>query len=217
MPAINYIYIAVILIAFLSSLISFRLDLPFHYKLFSCLLGLTFVVEFFATIVVRVLHQRNNFWIYNAFTLLEFWAYGYFFYRVIQIKILRRIIFLFLLIYPIFWCVTIFFLFGFNIWNSYVLTVGSFFSVVFVIMYYYQVIANQEIQSVQNLPEFYIAAGILIFYLAALPYFGTLNYLMSHSRTMATTLLKVLKILDTLMYALFSYGFLCQIVTPKKS
>ena len=217
MPVQNYIYLAFILAAFLSSLISFRLDFPFHFKLFSVLLGLTFLVEVSATIISRVLHHRNNFWIYNAFTLVEFWAYGYFYWRVIEVKILQRIIFLFLLIFPIFWFVTVFFLFGFNIWNSYVLIAGSFFSVLFAIMYYYQLITALEIQSLRNLPEFWIATGMLVFYLGALPYFGTLNFLMSYNRAAATSLLQVLKILDTLMYALFTYAFLCRIIISKKS
>jgi hypothetical protein len=217
MSALNYIYLSVILIAFLSSLICFRLDFPIHFKIFSCLLGLTFLVEFFATIIGHVLHHKNNFWIYNAFTLIEFWTYGYFYYQVIQAKTLRRIIFFFLLIFPIFWYTTVFFLFGFNIWNSYVIIVGSFFSVLFAIMYYYQVITAREIQALRNLPEFWIATGMLIFYLGALPYFGTLNFLMEHNKPAATSLLRVLKVLDTLMYALFSYGFLWRIINSTKS
>lgn len=217
MPVINYIYLATILIAFLSSLICFRLDFGFHFKVFSCLLGLTLIVEIGGVIIGRVLHHTNNFWIYNAFTLPEFWVYGYFYYQLITVRILRRIIFLFLLIFPIFWGITVFFLFGFNIWNSYVLIAGSFFSVLFAVMYYYQVVTARKIQSLRNLPEFWIATGMLVFYLAALPYFGALNFLISYSRQAATSLLTVLKVLDTLMYALFTYGFLCRIITLKKS
>jgi hypothetical protein len=214
---LTYIYLASILIAFLSSLNSFRLDLPFHLKLFSCLLGLTLVVELFQGVFIRVFHFKNNFWIYNAFGLVEFWLYGYFYYRVIEVKILRRIIFLFMVIFPIFWVITIFFLFGFNVWNSYVVIVGSFFSVLFAVMYYYQLITAREIRSLRNMPEFWIATGMLIFYLGELPFYGTLNFLMSHNLGLTKSLLNILKVLDTLMYGLFSYGFLCLTINTRKS
>ncbi|HXB91470.1 MAG TPA: hypothetical protein VNU72_04240 [Puia sp.] len=218
MQALNYVYITVILIAFISSLIAFRLDLPFHLKLFSCLLGLTFIIECFVALFERpIFHHRNNFWIYNSFGLVEFWLYGYFFYRIITVKALRKVIFLFLLIFPIFWVITIFFLFGFNVWNSYVVIVGSFFSVIFAIMYYYQIITAKEIRSLRSMPEFWIATGLLIFYLGELPFFGVLNFLVSHDMLLTRSLLKVLKLLDTLMYGLFSYGFLCLIINTRKS
>ena len=217
MQALIIVYILAILIAFLSSLISFRLDFPVHFKIFSFLLALTFLVEFFVGFVVKVFHFKNNFWVYNAFSLVEFWTFGYFYYQVIRIKLLRRIIFLFLVIFPIFWLITVFFLFGFNIWNSYVIIVGSFFSILFAIMYYCQVVTAREIQSLRNLPEFWIATGMLIFYLGALPYFGTLNFLIGHYLQVAQSLLKVLVVLDTLMYAMFAYGFLCRIINTTKS
>jgi hypothetical protein len=217
MPIINYIYLATILIAFLTSLICFRLDLSIHFKVFSLLLALTFIVEIGSVIIGRVLHHKNNFWIYNAFTLPEFWIYGYFYHKAITVRVLRKIVFLFLLIFPIFWFITVFFIFGFNVWNSYVLIVGSFFSVVLALMYYYQMVTAREFRSIRDLPEFWIATGMLIFYLGALPYFGTLNFLISYSRSAATRLLTILKILDILMYSLFSYGFLCLIITSKRS
>jgi hypothetical protein len=84
-------------------------------------------------------------------------------------------------------------------------------------MYYHQLIIAREIQSLRRLPEFWIATGMLIFYLGALPYFGMLNFLIKYNVEVARSLLKVLKVLDTLMYVLFSYGFLCRIINTKKS
>lgn len=149
--------------------------------------------------------------------LIEFWTYGFYYYQVIRIKIFRKVLFYFLAIFPIFWLVTISFRFGFNTWDSYVIVAGCFFSVLFAIMYYYQTVTAREIQSLRNSPEFWIATGMLIFYLGALPYYGTLNFLMSYNMAVATSLLQVLKVLDTLMYALFSYGFIWQIINMRKS
>ncbi len=216
MPPLTYIYIASILMAFLSSLTSFRLGFSLHLRLFSCLLGLTFLVEVTAAFLAFRLVISNT-RLYNAFTLIEFWTYGYFYLYLLQAKILRRILLFFLVIFPIFWLVTVLLLFGFGKWNSYVMIVGSFFSILFALMYYYQIITAKEILSLGTLPEFWIATGMLIFYLGALPFFGMLNYLVKHNQGIAKSLLVVYQILDTLMYALFSYAFLCRTRNTKKS
>jgi hypothetical protein len=216
MPALTYIYIASILTAFISSLISFRLDLPFHLKLFSCLLGLTFLVEVSAATLAYGFHRKNN-WVYNSFMLVEFWVYAYFYFCLIRRIILRRILYVFLVIFPIFWLVTVIFFFGFRMWDSYVVIVGSFFSVLFALMYYYCVVTARDIVPLRMLPEFWVATGMLIFYLGAFPYFGLLNFLVKNHLEVAQQLLVVLQVLDTLMYILFSYGYLCRIVNTKKS
>jgi hypothetical protein len=192
MPVVKTIYLAIILIAALTSLVSFRTGLPLRLKLFAWLLGLTFIVEVYCR---------------------------YFYYTLIEVKILRRIIFLFLWIFPIFWLATVVFLFGLRQWNTYVTVVGSFFSILFALMYYYQLITAKEIQPIRHLPEFWIATGMLIFYLWELPYSGTLNFFLDYyvaHRTVSRGLLTVRLILDTLMYAMFCYGYLCQIINTRK-
>jgi len=119
--------------------------------------------------------------------------------------------------FPVFWIITVLFVFGLNTWNSYIIIVLSFFSVLFAIAYYCELITSRDIQSLRNLPEFWIATGMLIFYLGALPYFGTLNFLLKYHLEVAKSLSKVFKILDAVMYALFSYGFLCRILNTRKS
>jgi hypothetical protein len=217
MVVITYIYLSAILFAFLSSLRSFRLGFPFHLRLFSMLLGLTFLVELAADLTERIGHTRNNYWLYNGFAPVEFWIYGYYFYQLIRVRLARSVIFYFLVLFPVFWAVTVFFVFTFNTWNSYVIIAGSFFTVLFVVMYYYQILMTREIQSLRNLPEFWIATGMLIFYLGALPFYGALNFLWTYHQSAATTLWRILLIMDTLMYLLFSYAFLCRTINIKKS
>jgi len=215
MPILTFIYILSILVAFLSSLNSFRLDFPFHLRLFSCLLGLTLLVEVTAAVLAWGFHRSNN-WVYNSFTLIEFWVYGYFFRSILPGRTMQRLVLAFLVIFPIFWCITVFYIFGFTAWNSYVIIAGSFFSVLFCLLYYYRLLTAHEIRNLGSVPEFWIATGMLIFYMAALPYFGSLNFLIQYHIKVAHNLLTVLQILDTLMYIIFSYGFLCRIRNTKK-
>jgi hypothetical protein len=214
---LTYIYLTTILVAFLASLRSFTQGFSGHLRFFSVLLGLTFLVELSADLTVRVLHWKNNYWIYHLFTLVEFWAYGYYYYRVIRLRQARYVLVGFMALFPVFWMITVFFIFGWNKWNSYVIIVGSFFTVVFVLMYYYQLLVAREISSLRNLTEFWIATGMLIFYMAALPFYGTLNFLMVYHHGAARTLYRVLLIVDTMMYAIFCYGYLCRTTSIKRS
>jgi hypothetical protein len=216
MLSLTIVYLFVILAAFLASLTSFRDGLSFPLKLFSVLLGLTFLVELAATLCGYLL-RKNNSWIYNGFTLVEFWVYGYYYLKLIQVKRLRKFLQIFLVVFPIFWAVTVLMVFGFTTWNSYVIIAGSFFTIFFVVLYYYQLLIDPASPSLRTLPEFWIATGMLVFYLAALPFFGTLNFLLKNHMGVVTILIKVIQILDTVMYAFFCYGFLCRIINIRKS
>jgi hypothetical protein len=211
MPVLSYIYIAFIGIAFLSSLVSWRLGLGIHLKIFSCLLGLTLLVEVFAAVAEPAFHLRPLSSVYNIFFLLQFWTYGYYYYRLIRVKLLRKFILYFLVLFPLFWAATVFFLLGFNRWDSYLLIVGSFFSIVLSLFYYYQLIIEQEPPSLRMLPEFWIATGMLLFYLGALPYFGTVNFLVHHNLlTGRGGLVNTVRLLDILMYGAIGFGFVCR-------
>ncbi len=130
MNALSYIYLVAILAAFLLSLASFKWDAKLHLKLFSILLGLTFLVELLSSGLIGPFHLKN-YWIYNFFMLVEFWAFGYYYLLIIQAGKMRRIITLFLILFPGLWLATDYFLIGFNKWNGYVMTTGSFFCVLF--------------------------------------------------------------------------------------
>jgi hypothetical protein len=218
-PAVKYAYVVILAVAFLISLTSFRAGLPFQWKLLALLLGLTFLVEVSIGYFFHLFHLKNNMPIYGPFDGLEFLIFGYFFYKLIVVKSLRWIVLLFLWIFPIFWLLTTLYIFKFQRWNTYVTVVGSFFIIVFVLMYYYQLLTAKEIQPIRNLPEFWIATGILMFHLWELPYFGTLNFFMGYYTAhleVSNGLLNARMILDTLMYAFISYGYLCLILNTRK-
>jgi hypothetical protein len=204
----TYIYISFILIAFLSSLVSWRQGVALHFRIFSVLLGLTVVVESFAAFLGRSFHFGPFSRVYTIFLLLQFWVYGYFFYRVVWAAALRRLILVFLVGFPLFWVVTESCFFGFLRWNPFVPIVGSFFTIVFVLLYYYELITDREAPSLQRLPEFWIATGMLLFYLGALPYFGTLDFLVHrHLLAGSGVWVGVIRGLDIFMYALIALGY----------
>lgn len=205
----QYIYMGAVVLAFLSSLTSFGSGFSFSMKLFSILLGLTLGVEIGALLLERA--NRNNFWLYNAFAPLEFWVYGFFFLGLLKGKFRKRLLTIWVILAPLLWLLV----YRLSAWNGYGMILGSFFTVVFVLLFYYELILGPDTRPLRVLPEFWIATGLLIFYLAALPFFGMLNYLVRHYLGVAKILAVVIMLLDALMYLLFSYAYLCKILTKK--
>src|SRR5579859_7668106 len=182
MDLLQKIYVGMVILAALSSLVSFGLDLSYHLKFFSCLLGLTFLVELSAAVMVD--RYINNWWLYNLFILIEFPAYSWYYLQIVRQKVLRKILWFFLVIFPIFWLVMIY-TSGLKNWIGPIVTIGSFFSALFALMYYHRIATAREILSLRTLSEFWIATGMLIFYLGSFAFFGMLNYILKDETTAA--------------------------------
>ena len=204
-----YTYLAFIGIAFLSSLNAFRLDFPLHLKVFSILLGLDFLVEFSCNVLVDLLHIRTNVPLYNIFMLVEAMTYAWFFRAILESRVLKSLIGGYMILFPIFWVIVVFFVFGLHYWNSYVAIVESLFTVCMAAAFYYQLFTAPTLIRLSKSPEFWIATGLIIFYTCNLPYLGMLNFITKEYLSLAKSLLMLLQILNIIMYSLFTLAFLC--------
>jgi hypothetical protein len=213
-----YIYISIVALAFLSSLISFKLDYPIHIKIFSILLGITLINEILANFFLKSIHLKSNNPIYNVFMLIEFWIYGLYYRYIIINKIIKIIITFFLFLFPAFWVITIFYLFnGLIYWNSYLIIVGFSATVIWSLLYCYQLFTSVQLVKFRKQSEFWIALGLIIFYTCNLPYLGMYNFLATNYSALAEQLKKVLQPTDCLMYSLFIYAYLCRTTNTMKS
>ena len=213
---IKTIYPIVIGLAFLASLVSFRYKLPRHLRLFSVLLGITFLVELFAVYGIKWFHLKNNLPLYNVFVLFEFSLYGIYYLYIVKPKAVRVFIKAFLLLYPVFWFVTVFYVFGgLHNWNSYINVAGSLFTVTVSAAYYFQLFTAPQLVRLSRHTEFWIATGMILFYACNLPYVGTLNFLIKNYYLLAKQLLFVLQLLVITMYSIFLYAYLCQVAIRK--
>jgi len=153
---------------------------------------------------------KTNLPAYNIIMLGEFLGYAYLFYLITRLQWLKKLAIALMAIFPIFWVIVVFALFGFSNWNSYVYVGGSIFIMLFAIVYYYELITNADIKRLSNNSEFWIATGLLIFYAGNLPFLGMYNFLIAHYRDLANNLTTVLKVLNIIMYSLFAYAYLCR-------
>jgi hypothetical protein len=206
-----YFYLATIGFAFAASLLSFKYNYPRHLKLFSVLLGVTFVVEITAAVIFKKLGlNAYRSALYNQFALFEFVAYGYFFYLISSNRQVKRIIVFFTCLFPVLWVATTFFLFGYTGWNTVVLTVGGYFTVLFSLLYIYYSSAYEDLTGLSKRSEFWIAIGMIIFYSCQVPYLGVLNVLYENYPVLARSLLRVSMVIDGIMYCFFIYAYLCR-------
>lgn len=211
-------YIITITLAFLISLISFKLNYPIHLKIFSVLLAITSITEVLANFFLSNLHLQSNHPVYNIFMLIEFWAYAFYYRYIIRNKILQKVITAFLILFPLFWYTAVFYLFdGLEYWNSYLILVGFSFTILWSVAYCYQLFTSVELIKFRNQSEFWIAIGLLIFYTCNLPYLGMYNFLATNYSELAQQLKKVLQPTNCLMYSFFIYAYLCRTTIIMKS
>ena len=211
------IYIVILAISFLSSLLSFRLDYPFHLKLFSVLLGITLLVEYFASFGLHLLNTKSNIALYNSFMLVEFEGFAWYYLQIIKFSSIKKIVIIFLYLFPLFWLITVFFIFGINHWNSYLVIAGSSFTIFLSGIFYYQLFTASELIKLTKSPEFWIATGMMIFYSCNLPFLGMFNFLTKSYATLAYKLESILQVLDAVMYSIFIYAFLCRMINTERS
>ncbi len=201
------IYISFIAIAFGCSLIGFKLH-PLHLKLLCLIIGFDLVSELTGLYFYSLI--KTNLPVYNIVLLGEFVGYAYFFNIITKNQWLKKLTLIFMIIFPLFWIIAVFILFGFLNWNSYVYIVGSLFIIFFATAYYYELIKGKEIQNLRSSSEFWIATGLIIFFAANLPFLGMYNFLIVNYKDLANSFGSVLRILNIVMYSLFAYAYLCR-------
>jgi hypothetical protein len=205
--SLSDIHLLFILSAFLVSLISFRTGFSRPIRFFSIILLFSLAVELTGFIYSRILH-RHNAHIYNLNFLIIFPLYGFFYSQFFPLYKMKRRILVFTVIYFLFALVNIIFIQRLYTWNSYSLIAGSLLNIYLSISYFQDLLPKTELIKLQSDPVFWISAGVLIFYLAEMPYISLLNYLNNNFLALSKQLLVILKILNMLMYSLFIIAFL---------
>lgn len=213
---IYYIALSTLILSFLASLLSFRLDYPLHLKVFSLLLGCMVVDELGALYLVKTFHISNLGW-YNVFMGIEAWAYALYYSLILQNRRVKLIIRRFLFLFPIFWFIVVFKVFGIANWNSYLAVTGSLFTICLSIAYYYQLFTASDLIKLTESSEFWIATGLILCYSCSLPYTGMMNFLNKNFPVLSSQLLTMLQILNILMYSLFTYAFICKTLIKRSS
>ena len=174
-------------------------------KLFIPFLLLTLGAELFGLYLAKM--YRNNLWWFNFFTSFEFIFYSIIFYFHYSKEKYKNTVRFFIPFYIISLAVNfIFFQPVLKQFHSHTMLIGSFFMILFCCFYFLELF-GRDINFLQQ-PLFWIACGLLLFYLGNFFYNLLLDYLVKYKldkeRIMFVTINNNLNII---MYSFFSIGF----------
>jgi hypothetical protein len=199
-------YLAVLSISFICSLIDFRLHTP-DLKLFSIFLGLTVVTETLANIAIKF-QWETNYIIYNSFMLPEYCLYTLFFRSIIRNARIKKVLTVFLMLFPVIWAATTWRL-KITTWNSYIVLIGDAATVVMCATYLFEVFVSDELIDLKTSAEFWITSGTLMYCCCEIPITGRLNFL-AHDKQVTLVLEDVLQGLNIVMYITIIYAYQCR-------
>ena len=211
---LKYLYILSLGICSITTIINV-LKMPKELRIIALLSIYAFILEcsifFFKQ---KVSYNGNVLPQYNFFVFVEFMFYAYFFKQVIVNPHVKKLLNLFLWMFPVLWYVFAFICFNILEWNSYSFLLGGTFTIFFALFYCYELITLNDTISLIDEGGFWIAVGLIICYACDFSYMGMFRYLTTNFSQLATNLKKVHLITNSIMYLLFAYAFLCK--TTKK-
>jgi len=212
-----FLYIVFIALAFLGSILLYDRRNPAYLRIFSIILGCDLIIEIAANYLLKPLHLHSNNGLYNVAMLIEFWGYAYYYSYVIQSRLVKKIISVYLVLFPVIWVVLVFLVQSFNFWNSYLSVIGSLVLIILSACMYYQIFTADKLIKLTTSFGFWIATGLIIFYSCNFVYLGMLNYLSIKYRGLASNLLQLLQVLNIVYYAIVLYAFICLWNSTKKA
>lgn len=207
---ISLFYLISLTVTTIAGLIKFSIDIPIHLKGIILMMPYVLLVETGVILFRNLIKDHNALPQYNFIMLIEFLVYAYFFKQIIISGLIKKIISVFMILFPVFWYVCGFFIFKITEWNSYVFLVGGTFTIIWALIYCYQLLTSIENVSLSSCGEFWIALGIIIFYSCEVPFMGIYNFLSTNYPSLIMKLQIGLQVTNIIMYCLFTYAFLCK-------
>jgi len=172
-------------------------------RLFSVFLGLTVLTEIFANLASGPLRWATNWPIYNSFMLPEYILYTLFFRSIIHNQRIKKVLNGFLVLIPIVWVISSFWLLGITVWNSYMVLIGDSLTIFMCTCYMYEFFLSEDEIDIKTSAEFWIAASTFMYACCEVPITGRLNYLAAHNEQATNWLLVI-------MYLTILYAYQCR-------
>ena len=200
------------ILSFLVSLLMYRRkSIPQYLRLFPIFLFLTCVFEI-ATIpsgddnlITMPLH--------NFFTVSEFLFYFYVLYNMITKNVVKKVILISSVIYPI---IAVWYILLQDVYLFHGLTfmIGAVLTVCLCIYHLYELFNVPNLRATLISPTFWLCIGLLSFYGGIAPLFGAWNWLPSNTFNLQIVDL-VIAVLNYILYSSFMAAFFCFLKTSR--
>jgi hypothetical protein len=156
--------------------------------------------------------------------LIQYPILAVYYKQILTSITVRKVLNIFLVLYPLFWLFIFLFVYNVKEWNTYGIMVGDLFITFFSARYLFELFTSERLVAFGKHTEFWIAVALIFYCCCELPITGFINYLMQDwlnnqhkplkSSVIASTmhnLYSILQIINIIMYSTFIYAFLCRI------
>jgi hypothetical protein len=200
------VYFYFIVLSFIVSLLVYSGNRYRYIKLFPPFLFVTMTAEFIGSYLFSL--GKNNLYIYNFFSVLEFCFYLYVISLLIINQRIKKIIRLTSIFYAIISIVNIVFIQGMDTVHTITYSIGCLIIVMASIYYFYELFRMPKSVRLSRNPAFWICSGLLFFYICGFPLFAFINF-WSRFRWVVNSFDSIMMILNIFLYSLFTIGLLC--------
>ncbi len=206
-----------VLVSLLISVIFYKRLKPSWLRLFTWFLLLTILISV-AGYVYSFDFKSGNHFIFNIYLLIQFLFYFAFFYKTFQTKKLKTITVVLGISFLVYLLTGFLFLNGFHTFNSLGFTIGSVVTILFCLLYFGTLFNAEGFINYFRIPMFWIATGILFFFVGNFIYLSFLNYILANNLDSGGNIYEFIIItLNLLLYCFFSIGFLSNQTWKKRT
>lgn len=181
----------------------FYVQVLFVYLLVQC------VVALLSTWLVKVVHVRNNLYLFHVLTPMEYALLAGLYARELHSRALRSVVRISI---PVFLAVAL----GLSIFiqqidtnNSYACILESVLLILWVLCFLREVLLQQPVMQLYRYPMFWVSVGILFYFTGALLTEGLLNYLLRQAMDLALAVYQLEYLFKYLLLLLLLLGLQC--------
>jgi hypothetical protein len=200
-------FVAIVVYAIFYFKKSFDVDL----KYFLGYLIAMFACEMIASYVKYSL-ELDNLWVYNTLTFVEFNFLFLFAKQILfSAKTRKTVTGLIILFNVVYFLTTLYYLYQgtyFEVYNSIASISGSLLIAIVLFLFYKDFLSSNEILNYKRSLTFWIAFGLLCYYLGTIPITSILNNMKGTSRAVIDYLYNIQLVLVIFMYSCFILGAL---------
>lgn len=199
------IYLGVLFASFVCSIITFK-HLPGSFRLFTLLLGVTFIVESIG--FYGLFYGEQALYLYHFYNPLAYVLVAYVYSTVIKTSWKKKLIRVSIPAILVMSFLFTLFLQPLHTVNSYAsMTIAALF-VILALFYYYELLNSHETTSLTSNPLFWISTGNLIFYAGIFLLEGFVSYFITYAPELGKKLMFINYFLNFVLYTFYSIGFL---------
>lgn len=180
---------------------------PIYLRILTIALATNFVVDTIGTILVLRGKQTNG--IYNIYNLVTFEFYLVVLYHILKSSRVKKVLFNVLVGFPVLWVINLFFIQGFEEFQSITYSLGCLLVVSFSIYYFLELFQRPTSVRLVLEPAFWVTSSLLFYYCCIFPIAGFLNLVGNLSDRMVNIYQAVIVVINVFMYSLFLIAFVC--------